>query len=56
MEDNFLNLEATKNRYLIKATTPLKHILKQQKQNISNREISVMIKDTTTYLKLKELI
>ena len=50
------NLKATKNRHLINTITPSKHILKQQKANLNNREVSMRIMDTTTYLKVKELL
>ena len=50
-KDQILNLEATKNVHLLTAVARLKEILKQQKLNLSNNEISVTIKDRTTYLK-----
>ena len=52
----FSNLKATKNGDLIKTITPSKHILKQRKENLNNRKISVTIKDTVTYLKVEELL
>ena len=51
-----LNLKATKNGHLLTAVAPRKEILKQRKQNLNNKEISVTIKDKTTYLKINEFL
>ena len=42
-EGQISNLKATKIRHLVKTITPSKHILKQHKENLNNREISVTI-------------
>ena len=55
-EDQIFKPQSKKNGHLIKTMAPSKHTLKQRTENLNNREISVTIKDTATYLKMKELL